>query len=204
MHRCPHAWSLPRAQRGPLLPRAHGGLSAEVGGQPGPQAQPEWMGPGAALPELWLPVWSLRPGQGCPQQRPACFAQMPQCVHRPETTASRSSTRRAANQASVSTGPLAHHLPGMTQRGGESSRSESRSPLEAHSPDWPQAHSPALAQMRPAAQLHCPTSLDPDGASPASPQLGGGPTTRAADARAAHRCPEDGVTCRAGGRKRGP
>lgn len=123
--------------RGPPLPRAHGGLLAEVGGQPGPQAQPERTGPGAALPEPWLPVWSLRPGQGCPQQHPACFTQMPRRVHRPETTASRSSTRRAANQSSVSAGPLAHHLPGVTQRGGESARSGLQSPLEAQSPDWP-------------------------------------------------------------------
>lgn len=94
---------------------------AEVGGQPGPQAQPEQTGPGAALPELWLPVRSC-PGQDCPQQSLACFTQMPRHVQRPETTASCSSTKRATNQASVTTGPLAQHLapqdchlPGMTQ-----------------------------------------------------------------------------------------
>lgn len=76
--------------------------------------------------------------------------------------------------------------------------------MEAHSPDWPQAHTLALTPKRPAAQLHCPTSLDPDGASPASPQQGGGPTSPAADARGAHRCSEQGVPCRAGGRKQSP
>lgn len=92
-----------------------------MGGQPGPQAQPERTGPGATLPEPWLLVRSC-PGQDSPQQSPACFTQMPRCVQRPETTASCSSTRRAANQASVTAGPLAHHLapqdrhlPGMTQ-----------------------------------------------------------------------------------------
>lgn len=104
--------------------------------------------------------------------------------------------RRTAT-AGHDSGPSA---PGQT--GGEPARSGPWSPLEAHSPDWPQAHTLALTPKRPAAQLRCPTSLDPDGASAASPQQGGGPTSPAADLRGAHRC--KGVPCKAGGRKQSP
>lgn len=118
---------------------------------------------------------------------------------------------RTPRSAPGTTGlPPARHDSGPSapgQTGGEPARSGPWSPLEAHSPDWPQAHTLALALTRPAAQLRCPTSLDPDGASPASPRQGGGPTPLAADTRAAHRCPEEGMQSQgqeAGPLSRGP
>lgn len=186
-----YAQSLPRARRvhiGPSPPQGPTGGSAEVEGQPGPQAQPERTGLRATLP--WPVARPVLPwSRTAPSRAQLLLPQMPRCAlaaRRPPPPAA--AAGGAANQASVTaqvpsltTWHRRTAQPGMTQdppapgqTGGEPARSGPWSPLEALLPDWPQAHTLALTPKRPA-KLRCPPAWILTGASAASPQQGGPP-----------------------------
>lgn len=76
-----------------------------------PRSRPGFGRQAQVRPRTLAAQWVTLPRTGLsPAQSPASFPEVPPGVHRPETSTSPSSTKRAANQALVSAGPHAHHL----------------------------------------------------------------------------------------------